>query len=117
VTRVSSAHHVLGVEALRGELRHGESTVLLGSTGGEWRKANHEAVETRVRDQVDCNLSEIAVELTRESERAGGSRDGRADQVVQVTICGGGELEGAEANVVESLIVDAEGLVSVLANL
>jgi hypothetical protein len=74
-------------------------------------------VETRVRDQVDGDLSEIAVELTRESERAGGARDGGADQVVQVTICGGGELEGAEADVLESLIVDAEGLISVLANL
>ena len=117
MARVGGAHHVLGVEALGGELRHGERTVLLGSTRSERGEADHEEVETRVGDQVDGNLSEIAVELTRESERAGGARDGGADQVVQVTICGGGELECAEADVIESLIVDAEGLVSVLANL
>jgi hypothetical protein len=37
--------------------------------------------------------------------------------VVQVSIGGSGELEGAEADVIESLIVDAERLISVLANL
>jgi len=73
VTRVSSAHHVLGVKALGCELRDSESTVLLGATRCEWSKANHEEVETWVRDQVDSNLSEIAVELTWESKRAGGS--------------------------------------------
>ena len=35
-------------------------------------------------------------------------------QMVQVSVCGVGELESAEADVVQSLIVNAERLVSVL---
>ena len=34
--------------------------------------------------------------------------------MVQVTVCGRRQLERAEADVVEGLVVDAEGLVSVL---
>lgn len=34
--------------------------------------------------------------------------------MVQVTICGGGELESTQANVIEGLVVDTEGLVRVL---
>ena len=34
--------------------------------------------------------------------------------MVKITVGGGGELEGTEADVVEGLVVDAEGLVRVL---
>jgi len=34
--------------------------------------------------------------------------------VVEITVGGGGELEGAEADVIESLVINAEGLVRVL---
>ena len=34
--------------------------------------------------------------------------------MVEISVCWGGELEGSEADVVQSLIVDTVGLVSVL---
>ncbi len=67
---VGSAHHVLGVEHLLGELGDGEGSVLLGSSGGKGGESSHEEMESGEGDQVDGELSEIGVELTGESEAA-----------------------------------------------
>ena len=71
VSGVGGAHHVLGIEHLLGELGDGESSVLLGASGGEGGESSHEEVETGEGDQVNGELSEIGVELTGESEAAG----------------------------------------------
>lgn len=34
--------------------------------------------------------------------------------MVEITVSGGGELEGSEADIVESLVVDAERLIGIL---
>lgn len=47
---VGGSHHIFGVEHLRGELRHGHSTVLLATTGSQRRETRHEKVETRERN-------------------------------------------------------------------
>lgn len=52
--------------------------------------------------------------LSRETKAACNSRHNSADQVVQVTIGGGGELESAEANIIQSLVINAHNLISVL---
>merc|ERR1719465_353189 len=114
VTWVSSAHHVLGVEHLLGELGHGECAVLQGAAGGEWGEASEEEVEAREWDKVDSQLAEVGVELTRESQAACHTRHACGAKVVEVAIGWGGELEGAEADVVQSLVVEAHALVSVL---
>merc|ERR1712159_429350 len=114
VTWVSCAHHVLGVEHLLGELGHGQSTVLLGATGGEWGEASEEEVETGEWNQVHAELAEVRVELTREADAAGHAGHASGAKVVQVAISWGGELEGTEADVVQSLVVHAHTLVSVL---
>ena len=46
-TRVSSAHHVLGIEHLLRQLRHGQRAVLLGATRRERREAIHEEMQPR----------------------------------------------------------------------
>ena len=51
---------------------------------------------------------------TWESEASGDTGHGQGHQVVEITIGGVGELEGSEADVVESLVVNTVGLVSVL---
>merc|ERR1712146_882702 len=68
VSRISSTHHVLGIEGLLGELGNSKSSVLLRASGCKWSKSNHEKVKTRERDHVDGKLSEIAVQLTRETK-------------------------------------------------
>ncbi len=52
--------------------------------------------------------------MSRESKTAGNSRDGSRDEVVQVSICGSGELEGSEADVIEGLVINNLDLISVL---
>ena len=107
---IRSAHHVLGIEHLLGKFWNGKSSVLLGSSGGEWGETSHEEVETWEWDQVNGELSEIGVELTWESDGAGGTRHGDGDEMVKITIGWGGELKSSEADIVESFVVNAEGL-------
>jgi hypothetical protein len=113
-TRVASGHHVLAVEHLGDKLRDRGGVVILGVGGRERGKADQEEVKTREGDKVDGKLSEIRVKLTREAEGASDTRHDLGNEVVQVTIRGGGQLEGTEANIVESLVINAHYLISVL---
>ena len=49
-----------------------------------------------------------------EPQASGDARHGEGDEVVEVAIGGSGQLQRAEADVVQSLVVNAVGLVSVL---
>merc|ERR1712232_909884 len=114
VSWVRGAHHVLGIEHLLGELWDGEGTVLLGATRGKWGEANHEEVKTWEWHEVDSELSQVRVELTWESQTAGDSRKSGRNEMVQITIGWGGELEGSEADIVESFVINAHDIVGVL---
>ena len=91
-----------------------ECTVLLGSTGCKWGEASEEEVQTRERDEINSKLAKVGVELTREAEAASNARHACRAKVVEVTIGGGGELEGTEANIVQGLVVEAHALVGIL---
>merc|ERR1712195_54565 len=114
VTGVGGAHHVLGIEHLLGELGHGECAVLLGASGGKRGESSHEEMESGEGDQVDGEFPEIGVELTGESEAASHTGEGGGDEMVKITVGGGDELEGPEADIVEGLVVNAHNLIGVL---
>lgn len=86
----------------------------MGTTAGQGGEADHEEVQTRERNHVDSQLAEVRVELARETQAGGNTGHDGGDEVVEVTVRGVGQLEGAHADVVESLVVNAEGLVGVL---
>jgi len=114
VAGVGGAHHVLGVEHLLSQLGNGEGTVLLGTTRSQGGKADHEEVETGEGDQVDGELAQVGVELTGEAEGASDTAHDGRHKMVEISESWGGELESAEANVVQSLVVNAEHFVGVL---
>ena len=114
MTWIASGHHVLSIERLLGEFWNGQSSVLLGTSGGEWGETSHEEVETWEWDEVDSKLSEIGVELTWESEAAGDTGEGGGDEMVQISVGWGGELEGSEADIVKGLVVNAHDIIGVL---
>jgi len=69
VSRVGGSHHVLGIEHLLGEFRHGNGAVLLTAASNKRSKADHEEVKTGEGNQVDGHLAEVRVELTRKLRR------------------------------------------------
>merc|ERR1719253_400160 len=87
--------------------------VLLGTTGGQRGEAGHEEVQTRERNHVHGDLTQVAVQLTREANAAGHSGHGGGHQVVQVTIRRGGQLQGTKADVVQSFVVHHHDFISV----
>merc|ERR1711994_925197 len=114
VTWVASSHHVLGIEHLLGELRNGESTVLLATTRCKRSETRHEKVETREGHHVNSQFTKISIELTWETKTGCDTRHGSRHRMIKITVGGGGELQVTEANIVESFIVNAVGLICVL---
>ena len=71
-------------------------------------------METWEGDHVDGQLPQVGVELTREAQTGCDTGHDDGDEVVKITICWGRQLESTEADIVQSLVVDTEGLVRVL---
>lgn len=62
---------------------------------------------------VDSHLAQVGVELSGETQRSGNARHDGGNEVVQVTVGGVGQLESTLADLVQSLVIDTEGLVRV----
>ena len=112
--RITRGHHVLRIEHLESEFGDGDRAVLLRSTRGEGSESGHEEVQPREGDHVDRQFPQVRVQLPGETEARGDARHGGGDEVVQVPVGRSRQLQRAEADVVERLVVDAEGLVRVL---
>jgi hypothetical protein len=55
----------------------------------------------------------VRLELTKEVKASGDTRLNCRNEVAQIAICGGRELESVEANVIQGLVINAERLVAV----
>ncbi len=114
VAEVGGGHHVLWVEHLLGQLWDGDGAERMGATGGERSESNHEEMETWEWHHVDGQLAEIGVELSWETQAGGDTGHDGGNQVIQVSVGWGGELQSTHADIVKSLVIDTEGLVGVL---
>ena len=70
-------------------------------------------MESGEGDQVHGELSEIGVELTWESEAAGDTGESGGNEMVEITVGRGGELEGSEADIIKSFVINAHNLIGV----
>mmetsp|Transcript_16305 Transcript_16305/g.45255 ORF Transcript_16305/g.45255 Transcript_16305/m.45255 type:complete len:405 (-) Transcript_16305:70-1284(-) len=114
VAGVGRAHHVLGIEHLLRQFRYGQGAVLLRAAGCQGSEAGHEEVETWEGDEINRDLAQVAVQLTREAEAGGDTAHGRRDEVVEVAIGRRRQLQGPEADVVQCFVIQEEALVGVL---
>ncbi|KAF3839272.1 hypothetical protein F7725_017989 [Dissostichus mawsoni] len=114
VTWVARSHHVLCIEHLLGELGDGEGAVLLAASAGQGGKAGHEEVQTGERHHVDGKFAQISVELAGETKAGGDPAHCGGHQVVKVTVGGGGKFQSAEADVIQSFIVNTISFICVL---
>ncbi len=129
IAEIGGSHHVLWVVHLLGQLWDRDGTERVSTTASKGSKANHEEMETREGNHIDGQLSEIRVELTRETETGCDTRPDGRDQVVEISVRWVGELESSHADVVQSLeelvgpskcfdmpylVINTEGLVRVL---
>ena len=111
--------NLTGESEAGGDSRHGGEGKLVQVTVGEdfelqdmWNWTTNKQTDRRIDIQMDGQLNHP--NLTGESEAGGDTRHGGGNQMVQVTVGGGGELQGSEADVVQGLVVNAVGLVGVL---
>ena len=102
---VSCAHHVLSIPHLLSQFRDSQCSVLLGAPGRQGGKADHKEVETGKGHQIDCQLTQVSIQLTWESEAARNSGHNDRDQVIEITECGCSKLKRTKAYVVKCLII------------
>jgi hypothetical protein len=114
VARVALGHHARRLEDGVGDLRDGELLVV-GLLGRDDRgvRGEHE-VDARVGDEVGLELGDVDVQGAVEAER-GRQRGGHlGEEAVEVGVGRALDVEVAAADVVERLVVEAEGHVRVL---
>lgn len=113
VSGISSAHHVLGIKHLLSEFRNSQGSVLLGSSGGQGCESDHEEMESWEGNQIDSQLSQVRVQLSGESQAASDTTHSDGDQMVQISVSGGGQLQSSETDIIKSFIIDDHGFIGV----
>merc|ERR1719182_1147552 len=114
VTGVTLGEHRSGLEHRVGNLTHGQLLVVrLLSRDDRGVRRKHE-VDTRVGHQVGLELGDVHVQGTIETQRSRQRGRDLRDDAVQVGVRRALNVEAAAAHVVDGLVVQAEGHISVL---
>ena len=111
---VALGHHASRLEDGVGDLAHGKLLVVsLLSRDDRGVRGKHE-VNTRVRDKVGLELGDIDVKGSIEPEGSSKGGDNLGDEPVKVSVGRPLNVKVPAADVVEGLVVHAEGAVGVL---
>jgi len=114
VPGVALGHHASRLEDGVGDLAHGKLLVVsLLSRDDRGVRGKHE-VNTRVRDKVGLELGDIDVKGSIEPEGSSKGGDNLGDEPVKVSVGRPLNVKVPAADVVEGLVVHAEGAVGVL---
>jgi hypothetical protein len=114
VSRVALGHSVSRLEDSVGDFSNGELFVisLLSRDDGSIRV--HDEMDSRVRDEVGLEFSDIDVEGTIESEGSSKTRDDLGNKSVEVGVSGSFDIEVSSADIVDSFVVEHERDIFVL---
>jgi hypothetical protein len=114
VTRVALGHHVGWLKDRVGDL--GNRELLMGGllARNDRSVTGQHKVDTRVWDKVGLELSDINVERSIETERRSEGRDDLRNETVEVGVRWAFNGKVTAADVVQSLVVKAEGTIGVL---
>merc|ERR1719353_43344 len=114
VTGITLGEHRSGFEHRVGDLTHRQLLVVrLLSRNDRGVRRKHE-VDTGVRHQVGLELRDVHVESAIETQRGRQGRRDLCDDAVQVGVRRALDVKATAAHVVDGLVVQAEGHVSVL---
>lgn len=111
---VALGHHVAGLKDRVGDLSNREGLMECLLSGDDRGIRGEHEVDTGVGYQVGLELGDIHVQSTIESKRRSQGTDNLSDQTVQVGVGGSFNVQVAVANIVQGLVVKAEGTVGVL---
>jgi hypothetical protein len=114
VARVALGHHVGRLEHRVGDLSDGKLLVVGLFSRDNWSVGAQHKVNTWVWHQVGLELSDINVQGTIETKGSSERGDDLGNQPVQVGVSWALNVEVTAAHIVESLVIKAEGDISVL---
>ena len=103
---ISSAHHILCIKHLLSKLRNCKRSILLRASWCQRSKSNHEEMQTRERNQINSQFSQIRIQLTWESQTTSNSRHSSWYKMVQISVSRSCELKSSKANIVKSLVIN-----------
>jgi hypothetical protein len=113
VTGVALGHHGGGLEDGIGDLSDGELLMvrLLGRNDGSVRRKHK--MDTGIGHQIGLELGDINVERTIETKGSGQGRNDLSNESVKIRVSRALDIQIAAANVVQSLVINLVGHVSV----
>jgi hypothetical protein len=114
MARIALGKHVRWLEHGVGDLVDGQLFVVGLLSGDDRRIGGKHEVDARIRHQVGLELRQIDVQGTIEAQRGSEGRHDLCDEAVEVGVGRALDVQVAAADVIQGLVIQTEGAVSVL---